>query len=284
MNRREFITKGGSALSLALLSGSALASLPLGTVKNIGCQLYSVRDLMPKDAKGTMTKLANMGYSLFEGYSNDPFWGMSPIECKSFLSDLGVRMVSTHMGMDGITDEMAAKVAEAGLEYMLCPFIGMQPDMDAWKKVADRFNAAGDICNKHGIKFGYHNHSYSFAFVSGLKGQKVLLDHTDPSKVCFELDMCWSEAAGENSMAHLKEFGSRYELCHVKQLVSIEPVGSGKRPKQTDLADGVIDYSKLLRVAMDNGMKYYLVEQEQYPVNSITSMKNDAEFMKNLVF
>ncbi len=284
MKRRDFIIKGGSALSLALLSGRAMANMPVGTVENYGCQLYSVRDLMPKDAKGTMTKLAKMGYALFESYGKDPFWGMSPTECKTFLGDLGVRMVSTHMGMDGITDDMAAKAAEAGLEYMLCPYIGMQPNMDAWKKVADRFNDAGDICNKHGIKFGYHNHSYSFAFVSGLKGQKVLLDNTDPSKVCFELDMCWSEAAGENSMVHLKEFGSRYELCHVKQLVKIEPVGSKKRPKQTDLADGVIDYAKLLRVAMDNGMKYYLVEQEQYPVDSITSMGNDADFMEQLVF
>ena len=279
MKRRDFIIKGGSALGLAMVSGQVFGQK--SKVKNFDCQLYSVRDLMPKDAKGTMTKLADMGYKLFESYSEDPFWGMSPAECKSFLGDIGVRMVSTHMGMDGITDELAANAAEVGLEYVLCPYIGTQPNKDAWKKVADRFNAAGELCNKHGVKFGYHNHSYSFAFVSGLKGQKVLLDNTDPSKVCFELDMCWSEAAGENTIAHLNEFGSRYELCHVKQL--IEKGGEG-RPQQTDLADGVIDYTKLLRAAKDNGMKYYLVEQEQYPIDSITSMANDAVFMKKLRF
>jgi sugar phosphate isomerase/epimerase len=110
-----------------------------------------------------------------------------------------------------------------------------------------------------------------------MKGQKVLLDNTDPNLVCYELDMCWSEAAGENTIEHLKQYGSRYELCHVKQLVEKDP-----KPKQTDLADGIIDYAKLLRAAKDNGMKYYLVEQEQYPVDSITSMKNDAAFMKGL--
>jgi hypothetical protein len=72
-------------------------------------------DLMPKDAKGTMPKLADMGYKLFESYSADPFWGMAPSECKSFLNDIGVRMVSsTHMGMDGITDELVANAAEVG--------------------------------------------------------------------------------------------------------------------------------------------------------------------------
>lgn len=282
MKRRDFIVQSGSALGLALVSGKLFAHN--GTIKNFGCQLYSVRDLMPKDAKGTMTQLAKMGYKLFESYSADPFWGMSPKDCKAFLKDIGVKMISTHMAMDGITDKLAANAVEVGLKYVLCPYIGIQPDMDAWKKVADRFNAAGELCNKHGIKFGYHNHSYSFASVSGLKGQTVLLENTDSSKVCFELDMCWSEAAGENSMAHLKEYGSRYELCHIKQLESMKPKEGQRRVSQTDLADGVIDYVKLLRVAKDNGMKYYLVEQEEYPKDSLTSMANDAEFMNKLVF
>ncbi len=280
MNRRDFIIQGGSALSLALISGKLMVEK--GTLRKFGCQLYSVRDLMPKDAKGTMESLAKMGYKFFESYSDDPFWGMSVAESKSFLKDIGVKMISTHMSIKGYTDEMVAKAAEVGLEYMLVPFIGMQPDMDAWKKKADEFNELGKLCKKHGVKFGYHNHSYSFAFANGLKGQKVLLDNTDPSLVCFELDMCWSEAAGENTIAHLKEYGSRYELCHVKQLVA--KAEEGQRPKQTDLADGVIDYTKLLRAAKDNGMKYYLVEQEEYPVDSLTSMKHDATFMKDLKF
>ncbi|UBM60625.1 sugar phosphate isomerase/epimerase [Marinilongibacter aquaticus] len=281
MNRRDFIVKGGSALSLAFLAGNAFAQ-SAGTVKKFGCQLYSVRDLMPKDPIGTMEKLAGMGYKLFESYSEDPFWGMSPKECKKFLKGIGVKMISTHMGMKGVTEELAANAKEVGLEYIMCPYIGMQPNTDAWKKRAEDFNKAGEMCKKYGLKFGYHNHSYSFAFVSGMKGQMVLLENTDPDLVCFELDMCWSEAAGENTIAHLQKYGNRYELCHVKQLVNIPD--DSRKAKQTDLADGVIDYTKLLRAAKDNGMKYYLVEQEQYPVDSITSMASDAKFMKNLVF
>jgi sugar phosphate isomerase/epimerase len=281
MKRRDFIFQSGAALSLALLSKQALAFHPSGTVKDFGCQLYSVRDLMPKQPIETMKQLAGMGYKLFESYSDDPFWGMTPKACKAFLDDLGVRMVSTHMAMKGVTEELAANAKEVGLEYIMCPFIGMQPGADSWKQRAEEFNKAGELCNKYGIKFGYHNHSYSFAFVSGMKGQLVLLENTDPKLVCFELDMCWSEAAGENTIQHLKEYGKRYELCHVKQLAK---TNQNDKPKQTDLADGIIDYTRLLRTAMDNGMKYYLVEQEEYPVDSITSMKNDAEFMKKLVF
>jgi sugar phosphate isomerase/epimerase len=274
MKRRDFLQKTMAIGAASVIGTDLFAAKKL---KTFGCQLYSVRDLMPKDAKGTMEALAKMGYELFESYSKDPFWGMSANEAVGFLKDINVRMISTHMGLADINEALVEKAAKVGLEYIVCPAIGPQKDLDAWKQKASEFNKKGELCKKYGLKFGYHNHSYSFAFVNGMKGQKVLLDNTDPNLVCYELDMCWSEAAGENTIEHLKQYGSRYELCHVKQLVEKDP-----KPKQTDLADGIIDYAKLLRAAKDNGMKYYLVEQEQYPVDSITSMKNDAAFMKGL--
>jgi hypothetical protein len=39
---------------------------------------------------------------------------------------------------------------------------------------------------------------------------------------------------------------------------------------------------KTLRAALDNGMKYFMVEQEEYPESSLISLKYDAEYMKKL--
>lgn len=276
MNRRNFLQNTLALSAASVFSNYALANSNI-KLKKFGCQLYSVRDLMPKDAKGTMEKLALLGYRQFESYSKDPFWGMSALETKNFLKKINVKMISTHLGLNDFNEDLVKKASEVGLEYIICPSIGPQKDLDAWKGKAEQFNKNGEICKKYGLKYGYHNHSYSFAFVNGMKGQNILLENTDPKIVCFELDMCWSEAAGENTIEHLKKHGSRYELCHVKQLIEIEP-----KPKQTDLSDGIIDYAKLLRVAKDNGMKYFFVEQEQYAIDSMTSMKNDADFMKSL--
>lgn len=276
ISRRSFLQQSASVAAMALIASDLEAK---GTLKQFGCQLYSIRDVLPKDPKNYMKQLADMGYKFFESYSKDPFWGMNTAEAKSFLGDIGVKMVSAHLGLNDITDEMAAKAAEVGLKYLICPAIGQQGSLEKWKQKADEFNKKGEICKKHGLQFGYHNHSYSFVFVNGLKGQKVLLDNTDPSLVCFELDMCWSEAAGENSIAHLKEYGKRYELCHIKQLSE-----KGDKPKQTDLDKGVIEYKNLLRTAKDNGMKYFLVEQEQYPVGPMDSMASNAAYLKKLKF
>jgi hypothetical protein len=52
---------------------------------------------------------------------------------------------------------------------------------------------------------------------------------------------------------------------------------------QHDLGKGTVDFKKTLRAAMDNSnIKYFLVEQEEYPGPVMVSMKNDADYMKML--
>ncbi len=277
MNRRLFLQRASSVALLAALSADDL--LAKGTLKKYGCQLYSVRDQMPKDPKGTMEKLAKMGYKQFESYSKDPFWGMSAPEAKAFLKSIGVDMVSTHLGLGDITDEMAAKAAEVGLKYLICPAIGPQKGEEGWKKKADEFNAKGELCRKHGLKFGYHNHSYSFESKDGVVGQDILLAGTDPGLVRFELDIFWIEAAKVSSVEHLTKYKGRYDLCHIKQMISDNP-----KPKQGNLSDGLIDYARVLGAAKKSGIKYFYVEQEEYPIDSLTSMEVDAGYMKQLKF
>lgn len=280
INRRKFLQQSTSLAALAFITNDLQAKGTLGgTLKQFGCQLYSIRDVLPKDPKNYMKQLADMGYKYFESYSKDPFWGMAPKDANAYLGDIGVKMVSTHLGLSDTNEEMIAKCAEGGLKYVICPAIGMQPSADAWKQKAEAFTKNGEICKKYGLSYGYHNHAYSFQNANGIKGQRILLENTDPSIVCFELDMCWSEAAGENSIEHLKQYGNRYELCHIKQLATKDP-----KPQQTDLASGIIDYKGLLRAAKDSGIKYFLVEQEEYPVGPIESMKSDAIYLKGLKF
>ena len=48
--------------------------------KYVGVQLYSVRDHMKKDPKGTIEKIGAMGFKFVEaaGYGNGKFYGMTP--------------------------------------------------------------------------------------------------------------------------------------------------------------------------------------------------------------
>ncbi|WP_028667877.1 sugar phosphate isomerase/epimerase family protein [Runella zeae] len=276
MNRRDFI-KQSTALGAGIVLSSSLFA-EAKRLKKFGVQLYSVRDLMPKDPKGTMKQLAEMGYTQFESYGGPDFlWGMSPKECKTFLGDLGVKMVSTHFDMNKDLDKNIERGAEAGLKYMLCPYLGPQKSLDEWKKKAELFNQVGEKVTKAGMKFGYHNHDYSFKAMEGQIPQELLLANTDPKYVMFELDLCWIVASGQNAVAHLEKYSKRYELVHIKDMV----LDNG-RVSQKDLGKGAMDFDTILKAAKKAGIKYYIVEQEQYPSSSIESMKVDAEWMKQL--
>lgn len=274
MKRRQFIQSGAAILALSSSSFDLFAAKK----KNIGCQLYSVRDKMAKDPINTMRALAQMGYTQFESYSKDPFWGMNAAEAKRFFKEIGVNVISSHTGVPDITEANASKAQEIGLKYLLSPFIGPQKSADEWKKRADEFNKAGEICKKHGLKFGYHNHGYSFETKEGVKGQDILLANTDPKLVTFELDIYWAEVAGEDSIAHLQKHAGRYDLVHVKQLITKDP-----KPAQGVLKSGLLDYDKIIAAAKKTGVKYFMVEQEQYAGDSMDAMKENAAYMKTIM-
>lgn len=292
MQRRRFLQQSGLLTASAFALGQSVstaadvaASFLAKPINPFGAQLYSVRDVLPKDPKGIMTQLAQMGYRQFESYSGPQgfLWGMEPKEIKSFLDGLGVKMVSTHFNYRGDVekpDQLKKSIEmahDAGLTYLLCPYIGPQKTWDDWKKIADQFNTVGEQVKKAGLQFGYHNHDYSFRPLDGKLPQEYLLANTDPKLVVFELDLCWIDVAGVNTADHLSKYGKRYELCHVKDYT----VQNGK-PVQNDLGKGTVDFKKTLRVAKDSGIKYFLVEQEEYPGPVMASMKNDAEYMKAL--
>ena len=270
--------KSGDADTTAAVGATAIAGAP--AIPDFGLQLYSVRDIIGKDPKGVLKQIAALGYKKIESYQGDQgiFWGMKPKEFKAYMDELGMTIVSSHADTSKDLEKAAAEAAEAGLSYLLQPYIGPQKTIDEWKKRADEFNKRGEICNKAGIKFGYHNHDYSFKPLEGKIPQEILLDNTDKSLVHYELDLMWIEVPKVDTAAHIKKYAGRYDLCHIKDFIREPEV------KSTDLGKGVVDYPHLLKVASDNGITQFIVEQEDYPGPVMDCIANDAAYMKALVF
>jgi len=97
-SRRTFLKSGAMvALGAAILPRSAFASGSQEVI--VGLQLYSVRDDMMKDPRGSLKKLADMGYKVVEhaDYRWWKFYGFTPSEFKKILGDLGLKMYSGHV-------------------------------------------------------------------------------------------------------------------------------------------------------------------------------------------
>jgi len=281
--RRDFLK-----VTSALASGIALTGIGSsfaacnstsklsGNKNKFGLQLYSLRDDLPKDPKGILKQVASFGYQQIEGFEGPMgiYWGMKNTDFKRYMEELGMQMISSHCNYKEDLERKADEAAAVGMKYLLCPYLGPQKNLDAFKQAAEGFNKAGEICKQRGLRFAYHNHDYSFKPVEGQFPQDVIMQNTDKSLVDFELDMYWVVAAGQDPVEWLKKYPNRFRLGHVKD----------KKGNETaTLGTGTIDYPTILKEAQNSGMQYFIVEQEEYNgTTPLAAAKDDAEYLKKL--
>ena len=288
MKRNDFLKlSGGLALAgLASKSGFAALAGESAKLKNFGIQLWSVRDDLAKDPKGVLKQLSSYGYKQIESFEGGKgmFWGMSNTEFKSYMDELGMKIIASHCDINKDFEKKAADAAAIGMKYLICPYKGPLEkikNIDEFKKFADEFNQKGEICKKNGIRFAYHNHDYSFVTMSGEMGQDVMMKNTDASLVDFELDMYWVVAAGQDIETWLKKYPKRFRLCHVKDRKKDAPLT--EKDASVVVGTGSINYPKILKTAKKYGMEYYIVEQEKWEgTTPMQAAQADAVYMKTL--
>jgi sugar phosphate isomerase/epimerase len=249
--------------------------------KLFGIQLYSLRNDLPKDPKGVLKQLASYGYKQIEGFEGGTgmFWGMSNLEFKKYMDDLGMNFIASHCNIDQEFERKAAAAAAIGMKYLICPNRGPQKSIDAFKKIADDFNTKGEICRKNGLRFAYHNHEYPFNEIEGQFPQDIMMQNTDPSLVDFEMDIYWVVTGGQDPLMWFKKYPERFKLGHLKDRIK----GATERNASCTLGEGSIDYPKIIEGAKTAGMKYFIVEQERYDgTTPMKSAEDDATYMNKL--
>ncbi|MDX2432793.1 MAG: TIM barrel protein, partial [Bacteroides sp.] len=170
------------SMLLTMVAFMAIA-LSAQSKKDIGLQLWSVKDDMKTDAVATVAAVGEMGYTFIEtaGYADGKFYGIDPVEFKKVANENGLRFLSSHCGQ-ALPDEdkwdetmewwdvCIDAHAAAGVKYIVQPFMDEKGygSLEDLQRYCDYFNAVGEKCNSRGIRFGYHNHDKEFEEVDGI--------------------------------------------------------------------------------------------------------------------
>lgn len=290
-NRRSFLKTSVKLSSGLLLTGSAgnlLSSCASGgrlsaARENFGLQLYTLRDVISADTRNVLKQVASYGYKEIESYEGPKgmFFGMTNTEFKSYLDSLGMRIVSSHCDWTKNLEEKADRAAAIGMKYLIAPYVGPQASLDAYKAMAERFNAAGRICQQRGIRFAYHNHDYTFVPVNGTYPQDVFMQQTDAGLVDYEMDIYWVVTAGQDPAAWLRKYPNRWRLCHVKD--RSRSAAPAEKDASVAVGTGSINWTELLTEARRQGMNHFIVEQEKYEgTTPLAAAKVSADYMKRL--
>ncbi|MBL7973184.1 MAG: sugar phosphate isomerase/epimerase [Prolixibacteraceae bacterium] len=294
-SRRSFIKN-----SAVLLAGSALLPKAVFAAAKsseiVGLQLYSVRNEMKKDPVGTLKELAQMGYRHVEhaNYVDRKFYGFTPKEFKKILDDLGLKMPSGHtvMGKNhwddakkDFTDAWKYTVEDAaymGQKYVISPWMdkSMHKTYDDLVHYLDVFNLCGDLCQKSGMKFGYHNHWAEFTEeLNGVKLFDIMMQRMDVNKVVMQLDIGNMYIGGAKALDVIGQYPGKFEMIHVKDEVAVD---TAEKYESAILGKGIIPVKEALDLCRKTGgTQVYIIEQESYQGKSpLACMKENFDVMK----
>lgn len=295
--RRDFIkTSAIAAVGISALAQTACAAKAVAKDWVVAVQLYCVRDDMTADPMGSLTKLAKMGYTHVEhaNYVDHKFYGWTAAEFKKVLDDLGLKMPSGHtvLGKDhwdaatnDFTDAWKKTVEDAafmGQEYVVSPWLDetLRQTYDDFVRFMEVFNKCGELCQKSGMRFGYHNHDFEFsAMLNNEKIYDLIMKHTDADKVVLQLDMGNMYIAGALAKDVLGQYPGRYSNIHVKDMIK---TAEGEGFESTILGQGLIGAKEVTDMAKASGTKLFVIEQESYQGKTpMDCMAEDLKVMKS---
>ncbi len=234
-----------------------------------GIQLYSVRDITGKDLRTALKKMADIGYKYVEFAG---FFGHSAKEVKAWLDEYGLKVSSTHTGLQELLDDFEGTVAyhrTIGNRNIIIP----GHDLSSQAKIDDfveKVNALIPRLEKEGISLGYHNHSREFQ--PNQDGTMIHEQLVLRTNLKIEVDTYWFfNAAGFSARGIMERLKDRMNFIHIKDGFKGGegmPLGKGEAPLR-DVYD----------CAKENNM-LMIVESESLKPDGVTEAQICYDWLK----
>ena len=285
-SRRTFIKQSALlAASVAVMPSLACTSIEK---KALGIQLWSVRDIIGKDVKSVIGKIAQIGYKEVEtfGYSKkDGFWGLDAKAFKALLQENGLKSPSGHFDFDNYmqgktTDQLKDYIEAAnilGSEYITVPYLQapVRKTADDFKKIAAKLNEAAQTCKSAGLKLAYHNHDFEFTQFGNTTGYEILLTETDKALVDFELDLYWVNRSNQDAVKIFKAHPGRFTMWHIKDM------DKTNHDLNAEIGTGLVNFKPIFAEAKLAGVKHYIVEHEfNYKPDILGSIETSFNYVQ----
>jgi sugar phosphate isomerase/epimerase len=189
------------------------------------------------------------------------YFDHAPADVAAILRRNGLKAPSAHFGIEVTGDGFEKVLADArtmGHDYIVVASLpgDMRGSADDYRRVAERFNRAGERAKGVGLRFAYHNHDFEFTPIDGGNGFDVLLKETDPALVSYEMDLYWITKAGKDPLAYFAGHPGRFPMLHVKDS------GGAPEHRMLDVGDGAIDFNAIFAQRARAGTRHFFVEHD----------------------
>jgi sugar phosphate isomerase/epimerase len=168
--------------------------------------------------------------------------------------------------------KVAEEARSYGAQFIVCFWVPHNDDgftkEDADKAVAV-FNNAAQIIASYGMLFCYHPHGYEFKKYDDGTLFDYIMQKLDQRYAYLELDVFWIKQAGQDPLALLKKYSSRFVLVHLKDRKIGTPDtdnGHGDLESNVVLGTGDVGIAEIIRACKKLGIRHYFLEDESSKV------------------
>src|SRR5687768_40432 len=288
MDRKKFLQLGGmGALGATFIPSSILSGFgeinSLSEPAKIAVQLYSVRKELEKDMKGTLKRIADMGFEAVE----TAFWSkdISVKLAGRYLKDAGLPVCSAHIELP-TGDHKAAfleTAKELGCKKMI--WHGWPEDirygsLDGIQQLVAIYNEANRFAKSNGLQFGIHNHWWEFRNKVGKRFvYEVLLDQLDKD-IFFEIDTYWVKVAGHNPADIVKKFGKRAPLLHIKDGSGVwrDSLADDNPDPMVAVGKGTQNFPAIVKAANGN-TEWMIVEMDKTTTDVFEALQESYDYL-----
>ncbi|OYT28229.1 MAG: sugar phosphate isomerase/epimerase [Thermoprotei archaeon] len=248
---------------------------------SIALQLYSVREECKRDFKGTLARVAEMGY---EGVEFAGFYNWSADKLKDLLDDLGLKVAGAHISIDSLLGDNFEKTVEfhriLGNKYLIVPGLpeNWRNSREAWLKTAKIFNEIAERLKPYDMRVGYHNHTVEFQKFDDETGWDLFFRNTVP-EVIMQLDTGNAMHGGVSAdelLEMLKRYSGRAVTIHLKEYSSTD--------KNALIGEGEVKWLELFKLCETiGGTEWYVIEQETYKFPPLECVKRNLDTLLKLL-
>ncbi len=239
----------------------------------IALQVYSVRDAAEADFAGTMRKVKEMGY---DGVELAGTYGMTAVEAKKILDEVGLELVSAHVPMDQLEDDAVLDdYAATGLKHIAIPWLTGPKTKEELDAAIARIRSVGERCKARGMQLLYHNHDFEFEKIDGRYILDAYYAEIPSDLLQTELDVCWVNVGGEKPPAYVRKYSGRAPIVHLKDFSGQKSenmyglIGTDGKKEEVSgkfefrpVGYGLQDVPSIIAAADDAGSAWFVVEQD----------------------
>ena len=281
-NRREFIQLASMGVFASSVPDFFLRK-DTKSAHRLAVQLYTFRDDIAKDFKGSLKRIADLGIKHVE----TAFWpkNISAQTAADALKEYNLKVSSCHVDIP--TKDNIAKLVKDAKAYNCDTLIwhGWPEDkryssLEGTRELIKIYHESNKLAQDNGLHFGLHNHWWEYRNIVGGKHVYEILHQELNDQIFFETDIYWVKVAGQDPASILKKLNKRIRFIHIKDgpAVFSEKLIQDNPDPMSPIGQGALDIPAIVNACSDN-VQWMVMELDTTSISPFEAIKQSKDYL-----